>query len=116
MKIESELLEVVCGASAPIPPKHGLGRHVHYSKSIKKFCMIRTGLYRHYKGNLYHVIGISRHSESLELFVVYQALYGEYGLWIRPAAMFTEEVVVGNQRIPRFSFISDPYSHPPVVR
>ncbi len=78
--------------------------------------MIRPGLYRHYKGNVYQVIGISRHSESLELFVVYQALYGEYGLWVRPAAMFTEEVVIGNKRVPRFAFIAEPLAHPPVVK
>lgn len=78
--------------------------------------MIRTGLYRHYKGNLYLVHGIARHSETLEISVVYQALYGEYGLWVRPLSMFTEEVVVGNKRIARFAFVSDPLTHAPVVR
>lgn len=78
--------------------------------------MIRPGLYRHYKGNMYLVIGVARHSETLEINVVYQALYGEYGLWVRPLAMFTEEVVVGNKRIPRFAFVSEPFTHAPVVR
>jgi len=78
--------------------------------------VITLGLYRHYKGNLYQVIGIARHSETLELCVVYQALYGEYGLWVRPFAMFTEEVVVNNCRMPRFAFIAQPFSEPPLVR
>ena len=67
----------------------------------------RPGRYRHYKGREYRVIGIARHSETLAPLVVYQALYGERGLWVRPAAMFTE--VVGDsagQRVPRFAFIA----------
>jgi hypothetical protein len=52
----------------------------------------KPGLYRHYKGKTYRVIGLARHSETLEPLVVYQALYGEHGLWVRPAAMFTEAV------------------------
>jgi hypothetical protein len=53
-----------------------------------------TGLYRHYKGGLYEVIGTARHSETLEAMTVYRALYGEHGLWVRPAAMFTEQVTI----------------------
>jgi hypothetical protein len=52
--------------------------------------MLKPGLYQHYRGNLYQVIGLSRHSETLEELVVYQALYGNYGLWVRPFKMFTE--------------------------
>ncbi len=62
----------------------------------------RPGLYRHYKGNDYRVIGLARHSESLEPLVVYQALYGERGLWVRPAAMFVETIEHAGQRVPRF--------------
>ena len=68
----------------------------------------RAGRYRHYKGREYHVLGIARHSETLEPLVVYQALYGERGLWVRPAAMFTE--VIGDStggRAPRFAFIAN---------
>ena len=50
------------------------------------------GIYRHYKGQRYRVLGTARHSETLEPMVVYQALYGEHGLWVRPAAMFVETV------------------------
>ncbi len=64
---------------------------------------ISPGLYRHYKGRLYQVMQVARHSETREWLVVYQALYGEYGWWVRPAAMFTETVEVDGQRQPRFA-------------
>ena len=53
---------------------------------------IKPGKYRLFKGNFYEVIGIARHSETMEEMVVYRALYGEGGLWVRPAAMWTETV------------------------
>ena len=53
---------------------------------------IKIGLYRHFKGNLYEVLGTATHSETREPMVVYRALYGEYGLWVRPAAMWNETV------------------------
>jgi hypothetical protein len=61
------------------------------------------GLYRHYKGLMYEVVGTVRHSESLEPMTLYRALYGERGLWVRPAAMFNEEVVIAGVRQPRFA-------------
>jgi len=67
----------------------------------------RPGRYRHYKGNEYQVLGLARHSETLEPLVVYQALYGERGLWVRPAAMWTESVTFNGQSVPRFARISD---------
>ena len=72
------------------------------------------GHYRHYKGGLYEVVGTVRHSETLEPMTLYRALYGEQGLWVRPAAMFNDEVDVGdvadgvNLRQPRFAKISRP--------
>ena len=66
---------------------------------------IPPGRYRHYKGKDYQVLGCARHSETEEEFVVYRALYGEKGLWIRPLAMFVEMVTVGTQRLPRFELI-----------
>ena len=63
------------------------------------------GRYRHYKGMLYDVVGTVRHSETLEPMTLYRALYGEHGLWVRPAAMFEEEVVINGVRQPRFSLI-----------
>jgi hypothetical protein len=67
----------------------------------------RRGRYRHYKGNEYRVLGLARHSETLEVLVVYEALYGERGLWVRPAAMFVETVLHRGSRIPRFTRVAD---------
>lgn len=60
------------------------------------------GRYRHYKGGLYEVIGTARHSETLEPMTLYRALYGERGLWVRPAAMFEERVCIDGVLRPRF--------------
>ncbi len=65
----------------------------------------RPGLYRHYKGNDYRVLGLARHSETLEPLVVYQALYGEHGLWVRPQPMFLETVNHDGGPVPRFARI-----------
>jgi hypothetical protein len=61
------------------------------------------GRYRHYKGGLYEVVGVARHSETEEEFVVYRALYGEQRLWVRPRAMFLEKVLVAGSEVLRFS-------------
>lgn len=66
---------------------------------------IRLGKYRHFKGKEYEVIGVAKHSESLEEMVVYRALYGEGGLWGRPASMWNEEVEKDGKRYKRFTFI-----------
>ncbi len=66
---------------------------------------IKPGKYRHFKGNYYEVIGIARHSETLEHMVVYRALYAEGGLWIRPARMWNETVEKENYSGPRFTFV-----------
>ncbi|MBC7380892.1 MAG: DUF1653 domain-containing protein [Burkholderiaceae bacterium] len=63
------------------------------------------GLYRHYKGNLYEVVGTVRHSETLQPMTLYRALYGERGLWVRPAAMFNEQVVIDGVLQPRFALV-----------
>ncbi|MCS6296214.1 MAG: DUF1653 domain-containing protein [Nitrospira sp.] len=64
--------------------------------------MIKPGRYRHYKGKDYEVLGVARHSETEEEYVVYRQLYGEGGLWIRPLTMFSESVSVGSELVPRF--------------
>ena len=61
-------------------------------QDLPKIQATPLGLYRHYKGGMYEVIGTARHSESLQAMTVYRALYGEGGLWVRPAAMFLEQV------------------------
>ena len=65
----------------------------------------RPGLYRHYKGGLYEVIDTARHSETLEPMTVYRALYGERGLWVRPAAMFAQTVEIEGVQRPRFEWV-----------
>ena len=71
---------------------------------------IKLGKYQHFKGNLYQVIGVARHSETLEELVVYKALYdseefGPNSLWVRPRKMFMENVVVDGKEMPRFRYI-----------
>jgi len=69
--------------------------------------MIPSGRYRHYKGNDYEVIGIARHSETEEQMVVYRKLYGDGSLWVRPLAMFLEDVTVDGKQIPRFLWVGE---------
>ena len=66
---------------------------------------IKIGRYRHFKGMEYELIGVARHSESLEEMVVYRALYGEGGLWVRPASMWTEQVERDGYSGPRFTYV-----------
>ena len=66
---------------------------------------IAPGIYRHYKGQLYQVLHTARHSETEELLVVYRALYGDYGVWVRPIAMFAETVPYDGQTVPRFELV-----------
>lgn len=69
--------------------------------------IIKEGLYRHFKGNMYRVIGMARNSETLEDMVIYQALYGEGGVWVRPAAMWDERVSRDGYDGPRFAWIEE---------
>lgn len=66
---------------------------------------LRPGKYCHFKGNEYELIGVARHSETLEPMVVYRALYGNGELWVRPAAMWTEQVQREDYSGPRFRYI-----------
>lgn len=68
---------------------------------------IRPGRYRHYKGNEYTVLGVARHSETLEELVVYRQEYGDHGLWVRPVAMFLEAVELEGKQVPRFRPVED---------
>ena len=69
--------------------------------------MIKPGKYRHFKGNEYEVIGTAKHSETMEEMVVYRALYGEFGLWVRPASMWEETVERDGKTYKRFTYIGD---------
>ena len=68
---------------------------------------IKPGKYRHFKGNEYEVIGVGKHSETLEEYVLYRALYGEGGLWVRPASMWNETVEKGGKTYTRFEYIGE---------
>lgn len=71
---------------------------------LKELPKIRLGIYNHYKGLKYEVLGVVRHSESREPMVLYKPLYGKQGMWVRPFDMFCEEVLVEGIKIKRFQF------------
>ena len=77
------------------------------SETLPPLLITRPGIYRHYKNLLYEVKATVRHSESLEPMTLYQALYGEKGLWVRPAAMFNETVEINGVVQPRFAWVSE---------
>jgi hypothetical protein len=81
-------------------------------ESLPPLIVTPPGLYRHYKGLLYRVEDTVRHSESLEPMTLYRALYGEKGLWVRPAAMFNEQVVIDGLLQPRFARLPEPVETP----
>jgi hypothetical protein len=68
---------------------------------------IKPGRYRHFKGKEYRVLHIAKHSETLEEMVVYQALYGEYGIWVRPASMWNEAVEHDGKTVRRFEYCGE---------
>lgn len=67
--------------------------------------MIEKGIYRHFKGNMYEVLGMATHSETMEEMVVYKALYGEGGVWVRPLKMWDEIVEHNGEKVKRFTKI-----------
>lgn len=69
--------------------------------------MVKKGLYRHFKGNVYEVIDVAKHSETLEEYVVYRATYGDKGMWVRPAGMWDETVLRDGREYKRFTYIGD---------
>ena len=80
---------------------HGTVQRLQHEE--ERMSDIRPGRYRHYKGNEYTVLSVARHSETLEELVVYRQEYGDRGLWVRPAAMFAETVMVDGKAVPRFN-------------
>lgn len=84
--------------------------HAEAVKNIKNAMennIIKLGKYRHYKGKEYKVMGVARHSETLEELVIYRALYDNFDLWARPLKMFLEEVEVNGKKVPRFEYLGD---------
>ncbi len=70
--------------------------------------MLKKGIYKHHKGNLYQVLHIARHSETEETLVVYQCLYDDYSIWVRPLTMFLETIALDNgEQQPRFELIQE---------
>ncbi len=68
---------------------------------------LKSGRYRHFKGNEYRLLYVARHSETLEPLVVYQALYGDRGIWVRPACMWSEHIDRDGYSGPRFAYIEE---------
>ena len=69
--------------------------------------MLKKGIYRHFKGNKYELLDIAKHSETLEEMVVYKALYGDFGIWVRPAFMWDEEVEFEGKIVKRFTYCGE---------
>lgn len=67
--------------------------------------LLKIGKYKHFKGNEYKVLYVAKYSETLEYMVVYQALYGDYGIWVRPLKMWNEKVLKDGVEVSRFKFI-----------
>ena len=76
-------------------------------ETLPPLIITRPGYYRHYKNLLYQVLGTVRHSESLEPMTLYKALYGEQGMWVRPAAMFNETVEINGDIQDRFTWVGE---------
>jgi hypothetical protein len=75
--------------------------------ALPELSELPCGRYHHHKGNEYEVIAVVRHSETLETMVLYKALYGDGGLWVRPYAMFVEHVLVDDRPVRRFALVND---------
>jgi len=81
-----------------------LERNTRSAMANKK---IRLGKYRHYKNKDYQVLGVAKHSETGEEFVVYKKLYDDYSTWVRPYSMFLENVEINGKKVPRFEYIGE---------
>ena len=69
--------------------------------------MLKKGIYKHFKGNKYELLDIAKHSETLEEMVIYKALYGDDGIWVRPSSMWDEEVEFEGKKVKRFTYLGE---------
>ena len=69
--------------------------------------MLKKGIYKHFKGNKYELLDIAKHSETLEEMVIYKALYGDGGIWVRPSSMWDEEVEIEGKKVKRFTYLGE---------
>ena len=69
--------------------------------------MLKKGIYKHFKGNKYELLDIAKHSETLEEMVIYKALYGDGGIWVRPGSMWDEEVEFEGKKVKRFTYLGE---------
>ena len=69
--------------------------------------MLKKGIYKHFKGNKYELLDIAKHSETLEEMVIYKALYGDGGIWVRPSSMWDEEVEFEGKKVKRFTYLGE---------
>jgi hypothetical protein len=86
--------------------KYFMEQQISLSRTSKP-SLLKKGIYQHFKGKCYELIDVAYHSETLEEYVIYRALYGERGLWIRPLAMFNEIIERDGKRLERFAWLSD---------
>ena len=97
-------LSAAFGGGAALPPRRGTDAGTAGMSAPQT---LRPGRYRHFKGREYELLFVATHSETLEPMVVYRALYGERGLWVRPAAMWDEQIERDGQVVRRFTYIGD---------
>ena len=93
-------------SAVPAPAWPSVATSTTTEPALPELPPVTLGRYRHYKGQEYEVLGVVRHSESLEPLVLYRPLYNASGLWVRPYAMFLETVDVGGEQAPRFALIA----------
>lgn len=83
------------------------GMSDHIPPLSKAATDLPIGTYKHYKGNTYRTLDVGRHSETLEEVVIYQALYGDHDIWVRPLSLFLETVEWEGKTVPRFTFLAE---------
>lgn len=116
VKGKFKIIYFIAALAAIVPVLAIINARIGGHKEEDESMTMKLGIYQHYKGHYYQVIGLARHAETLEELVVYQALYGNFGLWVRPLSMFNESVEMDNKMVPRFTFVSHGAAQLPSLR